>query len=362
MRQAMATLLVAGCCVAGPTFAGLPTEERQQPSKLVPSMTGENQLFDIDFEGGQVKEYLDLIRREAEKRGIVVNISSSAQANEFTLPPITLRKAEIRTMVYAIEPASQSSKGSIMISDIGGLYGVSARPTNGMGTAEGSARAITDVLSLGAILQSEPDGQARAAQQAKVLSAIEAVLASNRRGGSDMPAIKYHQDTSLLFVSGKSDDVQIVRALIERYGDDRLREARAEEFNLKRRSEAEFRIKRARSDVNRHEKDLADVHEKIKQLQASISKDADRNSPAAKELIGYEQQAIQVERWRDVAQIELQRATLEAARPALPVEQPANSTDVLDAIRRLNARIDAIEKRLGMSELSRELLERNTTE
>lgn len=194
-------LLVTAVAPAAPPPQAPPTDPSRpaQPADRPPAAP----LFDVSFPGGNVKEYLEAVRRAHPGARVVI----MPGVERFPMPPVDLQSV---TLDAAIRVAADRQDYSI------GKLNAQAFPVEGanellyrvwLETRGYDPR--SGVWSLSALLDT---GKPHGLKPEDVLSAVQTALSL-----FDTPAtVKYHQETQLLLARGSQDQIdQIGKVLAE---------------------------------------------------------------------------------------------------------------------------------------------------
>ncbi|MEZ6092812.1 MAG: hypothetical protein R3C03_01045 [Pirellulaceae bacterium] len=159
-----------------------------------------NKEFDIDFQGGTLAEYIELINKVLPEMTIIV----SPEVREIQLPSIRLRRIDGEGFIRSIELLSVEAAFGELDPDYQSFYIVRKNPEHLAGVME--VFNVKDIIG---------DDDERATNTQVLLDAI-------REGTSMLSAssgslkISLHDETGLLFVKGNREEVSLVSQIIEK--------------------------------------------------------------------------------------------------------------------------------------------------
>lgn len=176
------------------------------------SQSGNNDLrfVDIKFEGGTVNDYVELIR----KLDPTIRILCAESAAETSVPPIKIKAIPVSTAVNALSMVSRNTFRPIIVDaeifedqnrEAGYIYTIDLDyPIEKVKTNATVVSAKTALRRLGTDNPEE-----------KLQQTIEAGLSTvfDKKDGP-IVVVKLHQETGLLFVKGRGDQVQFVLEII----------------------------------------------------------------------------------------------------------------------------------------------------
>ena len=226
-----------------------PTRPTQDPA---PHPDGP-QLVTLDFGGGNLASYVDLLREKFDLNAVV-----APDTSDFPMPPLSLKKVSVGTAMNLIEAMSRSlsgDAGAVSVNTISDPEGnpvfivdlKSQNPPNMMGPVSmqggmpgsrtvpnrtvriGSQQAAPlipqpvrtlQVFSIKLLTQPVPGRNDLAMPADNVLTAIDTALGLS--AGDEPAEIKYHPETGLLFVHGTPGQLEAVGTLIRTLNDDQM--------------------------------------------------------------------------------------------------------------------------------------------
>lgn len=159
----------------------------------------EGARFDLEFKGGTIAEYLQLLRGMPGAR---VNVALAEEAEGLPLGQIVLKQATFESAIQAVETARMVQDGQTIAARLqqqNGMFLVNVSKTVNQSANPFERPSEMQVFNLSGA--SAPTTPAEV-----VLSAVEAAVRLVARPGEE-PKISYHKESGLLFVMG-SDRVQ----------------------------------------------------------------------------------------------------------------------------------------------------------
>lgn len=250
--------------------ASLVATAQPDDSEKLPS-----ELFDLDFKGGSLAEYITALRAVAPRANIVVEGGSS----DVVLPPIRLRQVDLRSAMQLLAQ-QDGAKSTIRLSDVqptglatgelsAPVYVVAVRPGAAARQNAMYVESLRSAIELGGITA------------AQALEAVEVAVRST--GLAEQTSIAFHEPTRLLMVSGPpvaTDSVkQVIAALVAKP----LTEARSAHYEQMKsqlegqRDQANSRLasaqsaaERLREELERREPRMADLESQLLDRAASL--------------------------------------------------------------------------------------------
>ncbi len=217
---------------------GAPTAAAQ-PAPALP----EAARLNVDFPGGPVMAYVEMLRRQAPAG--MANIVVSAAAARVTLAPIMLRDVTVANAVFAMRTAAGSEEGQLQVNPSGfprsgpvqfdrdTLYEVDYRWRVPAQDAAPQARqegpSQMHVLSLRPVLNAGSGTLELRAEP--VLTAVQAAI--ELAPGSEPAEVRFHAETALLMVRGSAAQLRAAEACVEEIANDLRARRDAEEAALK---------------------------------------------------------------------------------------------------------------------------------
>ena len=177
--------IVLACVLLGP---------RSAPGQV----TSGPVTVDIDFPGGPVAAYMDLLEAAASERGIdwPLNIVLVDKARDFNLPPIKIRTNLDAAVQVLASCSSQYERLDVVRDREANVQFIRLRNSNPV---------ITEVLNVRSILEDMPHED---------FSSAIAIGMEFAGGDSDEIDMKLHDETGLLFVKGPENKIMLVQRII----------------------------------------------------------------------------------------------------------------------------------------------------
>lgn len=248
--------------------------------------------FDIDFPGGNLRDYVNLVRERSGGANIaVIGPAEQISMGELTFKGVTV--VDALTPINSVRGRTNEMEYAADFSTEGGMLIVEAevqRLTGPLGSSAGPSRE-SRVWSLTEVQSAGP-------QRA------EAILAAVEEGllviGEDAAVIRYHEPTSLLIAYGSSRAITIIEQVLE--GAARTGQSRG-------RSRAEFEEARQRMQMADLEVNIAEQRLAAAEAELTQAKDLlDRGLIAGSDVERRKVALLKAEKLYDEARFELQRA------------------------------------------------------
>ena len=179
-----------------------------------PPRTDSDLIAAFSFDGGTIREYIDLIRESRPDTNIVVDDRVAG----FPVPPMELRSIDVGSLMWVLEDRSGDWRGQSCTCEVashpaasGPLYRLSGRverSPRGRGAVrtsdfsrETSVRSVAELIEEGVASES-------------IISAMEIAVEMNGQDPDAMD-IAFHPPTSLLIMHGSSDAIRICREVLD---------------------------------------------------------------------------------------------------------------------------------------------------
>jgi hypothetical protein len=269
MTAAAGTLAmgVMGAGALGQAGEGVPA--RGAPTAAVQPAPSQPEAarLNVDFPGGPVMAYVEMLRRQAPAG--MANIVVSAAAARVPLAPIMLRDVTVATAVFAMRTAAGSAEGELHVNPFGvrhgepipardTLYQVDYYPRPEMQTARTARQESPTqmhVLSLRPVLNA---GAGTVEVRAEpVLTAVQAAI--ELAPGSEPAEVRFHAETALLMVRGSAAQLRAAEACVEEIANDLRARREAEEAALK----PEMMLADLRAEMAEAEAGVRIAHERL---------------------------------------------------------------------------------------------------
>lgn len=262
------------------SHAQIPQRYQQQPELPEPE-----KLLSVEFPGGTIGQYVDALRKSSP--GGSANIVVSERASRIPISAIKLKDVTLEVAVYAIPAAYSGAPGMWHVGDV--LPPNSTR-INGMFPGQffdgrnttfqvdfetradfNSVDSQVESFSLARLLN--PGGAAKPNENAAVvLTAIDTGLRLLTEEADRQPELKFHPDSSLLFVRGTSIQVKLVGSVVARMTDEATRLQGVTERRARAEQLRKLMVKEAELDVEFKDIELnaaaTESHEKEKQFES----------------------------------------------------------------------------------------------
>ncbi len=253
MKRTLLTILLCSPLVLS---LGAALSAQNPGGQAPPEPRAPGSTFSLRFDGGSVRDYIELIRGTV---GDAVNIVTDEDADGAMLPPMSLKNvrvdvalkvmqgiaksdvkvavtnltdggtdAEVYIVRVVLQPKAKVQPGALIPGAGGGLPlpigGLAASPGSGLlGGSPTPASLPTpkrlEIISLARRLRDEdPDISAERVDQhlKNILTAIDAAMTLESDAGQsqDHPLVKYHAETGLLMVRGTDTQIEVVQRIL----------------------------------------------------------------------------------------------------------------------------------------------------
>lgn len=223
----LAALALVGGSVATAHAAQPQAPAEHQPAGRVSSTEGP--IVSVDFLGGTVADYVDALRGAAAGPDTAaVNVAVSKRAATVELPPVQLRSVTLHTALRAATYAAELPDGAELKVDAMPYWDNGAGPavaafaltvseprspqTGGHAAQPSPTDSILRVMSLRDLVATGPESSGLPLES--VLTAVQAALDLARVEGTPAPSMKFHEESFLLIVRGRPEQVQAVEQVV----------------------------------------------------------------------------------------------------------------------------------------------------
>lgn len=221
MIRSLSTMLVA--CLTVTLAVNAPGSPADPVVNATQSATASN-LFDLDFPGGTLKEYVEAIRNKNRKANIVI----MPDAVNIPMPPVQLKSVQLPRAMEILDNLVVGSDHQEVKISLRYVRGNSDMGELSIFTINASRRSLpvrTMVFSVSDILQGEVSDR-------DLLTTIESSLELVSEGQPEAK-VQFHPETGILIVRGYEAQVELVSNLLEE-----LNRAAARKQQLMARNEA----------------------------------------------------------------------------------------------------------------------------
>lgn len=192
------------------TFAALPAQEKATPPPGGQTAAATSPTLSFLFEGGPFGELCIQLGQLGERVGGKVNIVIEPDAAKAVLPRFQVQDAGLAQVLEAACATASSEDRLLHMKELRGggspVFAIVARTPSqpaGANAAAATAREVTAVHSLGALLKDGPRSLGFAPET--ILSAIETAT-----GEMPLRALRYHTDSRLLIARGTKENLSVV--------------------------------------------------------------------------------------------------------------------------------------------------------
>lgn len=168
--------------------------------------TADSDLFDLDFSGGTLKEYVEAIRNKNRKANIVI----MPDAMNIPMPPVQLKSVDLNSAMRILDNMVVGSDFQEVEISLRYVPGNSDLGELDIFTINASGRSLpvsTLVLSVSYILQGEVSDR-------DLLTTIESSLELVSEGQPEAK-VQFHPETGILIVRGHVAQVELVSNLLD---------------------------------------------------------------------------------------------------------------------------------------------------
>ena len=284
----------------------------------------ERTTFNLEFRGGSIADYTDLVREKSGFSNIVV----SGNADRYPMPPATLRAISVWDAVKLIEALPHHDNLMVDVEDFESALVVSVRDRSRNAAGAPIESAVWSIANL--------LGQGLDADD--VLTAIEVGI-ELLDGESTM---RFHQETSILMARGPMDHLEMITRILAEMREsskaraefDKARALAAQAQDLQAEIE---RMAMERIEVRRQAeiamKEAMEVRDRLAQTEQEMARQRMISlEEAAKERLSLESALVEMQTMQNAAEQELQ-----VARQRL-MDREARIADLESAIEALQSR------------------------
>jgi len=291
-------------------------------------------MVSVNFPGGTIGQYVEALRKAST--GGTANIVVSDRSSKVPISAISLKGVDIGVAVSAIPAAYSGARGVWHIEPVlpNGMprmgnydpasvtYSVDFETVSDFQTGELKVEAF----SLGRLLN--PAGSAKPESNPEVvLTAIEAGLHLLIGNTDRQPELKFHPDSSLLFVRGTSDEVLLVKSIISRMTEEAVRRqaitqrrTHAEQVRNLQMKEAMLRVQIKEMEFQAVSSDLDRMKQQVEAGAASMTELSRLQLEIGRAKMNIEMAKLELERAQLVSPDEAMEA------PAAEAATPGNAT------------------------------------
>ncbi len=206
----------------------------------------------IDFPGGSLADYVDLLHKSCPELNVVVN----SDAADLAIQPIELRNVRPESTIAILERLYPQQ---LDVSGLGGEFSVVV-----IGCVDSdSAGFRTEIVSIRGLLEG-PHG----IPLDQIMAVIESALSLDAAGADMKPIIRVHKETGMLMLKASERDLDTVAAVIEQ-----LRSSAHEARGLARQVEVTTQLRksrRVRKRLTEMGKEMEDLHVEAARLRDEL--------------------------------------------------------------------------------------------
>ena len=222
---ALAAGMVA-CAGGGAAWAQQPGVEKGSAAR---AGQGGVYTISVDFRGGPVSAYVEMLKAACKPRP--VNVVLAGSAGKQVMSAVSLEGASLAAAMQAIPAASVSGPDAWRVKRLADvLAGEEAGDTRDVAPVyqvmfvearNDPFRApwVMEVFSMRGVVEGAAAGQAADDRIASALTAVETALQMDAQRTA-APEMKFHKESGLLIVRGAPEDVAAVKEVIGRMSDD----------------------------------------------------------------------------------------------------------------------------------------------
>ncbi len=272
-------------------------------------------LLTVNFPGGTIGQYVEALRKAST--GGSANIVVSDRSSKVPISSINLKGVDIGVAVSAIPAAYSGPRGAWHIELVlpaGSQYvGVDSTARTYSVDFETLSEFRRDDLkvesfSLGRLLN--PTGSAKPeADPRVVLTAIETGLHLLIAEGDPQPDLKFHPDSSLLFVRGTGAEVDLVKSVISRMSEEAVRRMAITQRRTRAEQARNLQVKEATIRIQIKEMEFQAVTSELEAIKQQVQAGTASTTELARVQLEYNRAKMNIE----MAKIEFERAQLESA-------------------------------------------------
>lgn len=268
----------------------------------------------VNFPGGTIGQYIEALRKASP--GGVANIVASDRSSKVPISAINLKSVEIGVAVGAIPAAYSGPRGAWHIEPVlpagyqrTGVDSSSLTYSVDFETLSDFRRDDLKVesFSLGRLLN--PTGSSKPDSDPKVvLTAIDTGLHLLIAEGDPQPELKFHPDSTLLFVRGTSAEVDLVKSVISRMSEEAVRRMAVTQRRLRAEQVRNLQVKEATLRIQVKEMEFQAVASELEATKAQMQAGTASATEMARMQLEYNRAKMNIE----MAKIELERAQLDS--------------------------------------------------
>lgn len=217
-RQTVRGSLLAALLLLVPATAA-PAQQEPAPARPAP-------IVSVDFQGGTLAHFLDVVRRTEASP----NITASAMASEVPMPALSIQGATV-TNVLAAAAAVAPQPYDVRCHESPGpgapVYMVQVQERPQDQTVGWRPVRQVQVFSLRTLVDAAPGESGTAGTTLPVETVLSAVEQGVGMAAGDPPQLKYHGDSWLLFVSGSPEQIDVAQTVLQSLQQDQDRRRKA---------------------------------------------------------------------------------------------------------------------------------------
>ena len=175
----------------------------------------EQRLLDIDFPGGTLGDYFDLVAQKADS-----NIVARADVRALEMPPVRLRLVTTTTAVELVSSLFDNTMtGQVLLNYVNAGEPISTYvATLVRDVPEPEPVVVNEVFSIGDVLR-PADEEAVEGQVRRIFemidSAMDITFSNGRR--PERPELAFHDETQMLLFRGTPEQREMIEAVLARY-------------------------------------------------------------------------------------------------------------------------------------------------
>lgn len=284
-------------------------------------------LLTVNFPGGTIGQYVEALRKASA--GGSANIVVSDRSSKVPISAINLKGVDIGVAVAAIPAAYSGARGAWHIDPVfpsGRLQGIGSVDMTSITYSVDFESVLeyrrddlkVESFSLGRLLN--PAGEAKPESDPRiVLTAIETGLHLLIAEGDPQPELKFHPDSTLLFVRGTSAEVDLVKSVISRMSEEAVRRMAITQRRTRAEQTRNLQVKEATLRIQIKEMEFEAVASELKATAQQVQAGTASATEMARIQLEYNRAKMNIE----MAKIELERSQLDNADDVSAVIDPA---------------------------------------
>ncbi len=216
---------LAIACLAQPQQA--PPAVRSNPVPQ-PAPGAPEPTFNVDFPGGTVREYVDVVRRvSASGSGNPVNVTVTEGAAQFRVPRVQLTSVTAEGALTFLSRSDNTGDSRVYVDSVGGdrehrVYSIFMQRSGPAASTPKPSLLVVSLTDLMNAKGSAPEQQDKQLQT--ILSAVETALKVGAAESDSAPQLTVHRESGMLLVRGSEAERAIASDVLTKLREGMLSE------------------------------------------------------------------------------------------------------------------------------------------